>query len=255
MTASAPTPGRAAGSRRPWSSSAAAFRAGRRVPAPRRRLTVTVLEGSARLGGSWPSPRSAASRSTPAPSLLARRPEGVALIAELGLSGELATGTTLAGIWTRGDSGAAPAAVQGVPADFDELAATGLLSRGGLARAREDASRRRRPGRRRGRLCPRAGRRRLGQELVDRVVEPLLGGVTRPLRGPLVPGRPGPARRAARATVANRSRGLAPAPPPAVSGPSHPRRSRPSRRSRRPPEPLAPRPRRRPGPGRGPEQA
>ena len=105
-------------------------------------LTVTVLEGSPRLGGKLAvSEVGGVEVDAGAEALLARRPEGVALIAELGLSGELRQpGTTSAGIWTRGEVRPLPRRqFMGVPADFDELAATGLLSAAGLARAREDA--------------------------------------------------------------------------------------------------------------------
>ena len=143
-------------------------------------LTVTVLEGSPRLGGKLAvSEVGGVEVDAGAEALLARRPEGVGLIADLGLSGELRRpGTTSAGIWTRGEVRPLPRRqFLGVPADFDELAATGLLSPDGLDRARADAT-----------LpadLPDAGDvsvtervgRRMGQELVDRLVEPLLGGV------------------------------------------------------------------------------
>jgi protoporphyrinogen/coproporphyrinogen III oxidase len=143
-------------------------------------LTVTVLEGSPRLGGKLAvSEVGGVEVDAGAEALLARRPEGVGLIAELGLSGELRRpGTTSAGIWTGGEVRPLPRRqFMGVPADFDELAAAGLLSAAGLARARQDAEEPADP--------PDAGDvsvtervgRRMGQELVDRVVEPLLGGV------------------------------------------------------------------------------
>src|SRR5689334_11116935 len=70
----------------------------------RARLTVTVLEGSSRIGGKLTvSPVAGIEVDAGAEALLARRPEGVELIAELGLSGERQRpGTTAAGIWTRG---------------------------------------------------------------------------------------------------------------------------------------------------------
>jgi oxygen-dependent protoporphyrinogen oxidase len=142
-------------------------------------LAVTVLEGSPRLGGKLSvSEVGGVAVDAGAEALLARRPEGVGLIGELGLSGELETpGTTAAGIWTRGRIRALPRRqFMGVPADFDELAATGILSGGGLTRARQDLS------------LPDSARDgdesvtsrvsgRFGPEVVDRLVEPLLGGV------------------------------------------------------------------------------
>ncbi len=142
-------------------------------------LAVTVLEGSPRLGGKLSvSEVGGVAVDAGAEALLARRPEGTGLIGELGLSGELETpGTTAAGIWTRGSIRSLPRRqFMGVPADFDELAASGILSAGGLARAWQDLS------------LPDSGADgdesvtsrvggRFGAELVDRLVEPLLGGV------------------------------------------------------------------------------
>src|SRR5262245_2697308 len=113
-----------------------------------------------------------------AEALLARRPEAVDLIKDVGLGDQIAYPvTTAAGIWSRGGLHQLPTAlVMGVPAEFGPLAASGLLSRGGLARVPLD------------RVLPRTtlgtdipvGRyvaARLGREVVDRLVEPLLGGV------------------------------------------------------------------------------
>ena len=105
-------------------------------------LTVTVLEGSPRLGGKLAvSDVGGVQVDAGAEALLARREEGIGLIADLGLSGDLKRpGTTSAGIWTRGQVRPLPRRqFMGVPADFEELAATGLLSDEGLARARRDA--------------------------------------------------------------------------------------------------------------------
>ena len=64
----------------------------------------------------------------------------------------------------------------GVPADLDELAATGILSGAGLARARADLSLPDSGGAGDESVTSRVGGR-FGAELVDRLVEPLLGGV------------------------------------------------------------------------------
>jgi oxygen-dependent protoporphyrinogen oxidase len=147
-------------------------------------LSVTVLEGSARLGGKLAvSAVGGIEVDEGAEALLARRPEGTGLIADLGLSGDLRLpGTTSAGIWTRGQVRPLPRRQYlGVPADVAELAATGLLSAAGLARARQDADL---PGPAEAdpaeagdaSVTERVGSR-LGQELVDRLVDPLLGGV------------------------------------------------------------------------------
>lgn len=142
-------------------------------------LAVTVLEGSPRLGGKLSvSEVAGVAVDAGAEALLARRPEGVGLIGELGLSADLQSpGTTAAGIWTRGRIRALPRRqFMGVPADFDELAATGILSGDGLTRARQDLSL---PDSARDgdeSVASRVGDR-FGAEVVDRLVEPLLGGV------------------------------------------------------------------------------
>jgi protoporphyrinogen/coproporphyrinogen III oxidase len=142
-------------------------------------LTVTVLEGSPRLGGKLAvSEVAGVPVDAGAEALLARRPEGTGLIADLGLSAALEVpGTTSAGIWTRGRVRPLPQRqFMGVPADFDDLAATGIVSAPGIARARQDRTL---PAREQGgdeSVTSRVGSR-LGAEVVDRLVEPLLGGV------------------------------------------------------------------------------
>jgi protoporphyrinogen/coproporphyrinogen III oxidase len=142
-------------------------------------LDVTVLEGSPRLGGKLAvSEVGGVAVDSGAEALLARRPEGTGLISELGLSGQLQVpGTTTAGIWTQGRIRPLPRRqFMGVPADLGELAATGILSEDGLARAEQDLSM---PGADPGAdvsVTTMVGGR-FGGELVDRLVEPLLGGV------------------------------------------------------------------------------
>ena len=142
-------------------------------------LAVTVLEGSPRLGGKLAvSEVGGIAVDSGAEALLARRPEGTGLIARLGLSGQLEVpGTTSSGIWSRGVIRALPRRqFMGVPGDFDDLAATRILSPEGLARAREEPDL---PGADPGAdesVTVRVGDR-FGPEVVDRLVEPLLGGV------------------------------------------------------------------------------
>ncbi len=144
-----------------------------------RGLDVTVLEGAARLGGKLAvSEVAGVAVDEGAEALLARRPEGTDLIGAAGLAGELVhPGTTAAAIWTRDRVRPLPRRqLMGVPADLDELERSGILSDAGLARAREDL-----------RLppTPRDGDvavasyvgARFGREVVDRLVDPLLGGV------------------------------------------------------------------------------
>jgi protoporphyrinogen/coproporphyrinogen III oxidase len=144
-----------------------------------RGVAVTVLEGSPRLGGKLAvSEVGGIAVDEGAEALLARRPEGTDLIGAVGLAGRLELpGTTAAGIWTRGRLHPLPKRqFMGVPADLGELQSSGILSDAGLARARDDL---RLP------ATPRDGdvsvgsyvAARFGPELVDRLVDPLLGGV------------------------------------------------------------------------------
>jgi protoporphyrinogen/coproporphyrinogen III oxidase len=144
-----------------------------------RGLTVTVLEGSARIGGKLAvSDVAGIAVDAGAEALLARRPEGVDLIRSIGLGGRLVyPGTTAARIWTRGRLRPLPSRqFMGVPADFGDLEQSGIVSPAGLDRARQDA------------VLAATARdgdvavgqfvgSRFGAEVVDRLVEPLLGGV------------------------------------------------------------------------------
>jgi protoporphyrinogen/coproporphyrinogen III oxidase len=141
------------------------------------RASVTVLEASARLGGKLLAGEIAGSVvDLGAESMLARRPEGVELAREVGLGEALEPpATASAAIWSRGEMCAMPTGhVMGVPGEPDAL--RGLLSEAGLARLAEDAE-----------LPPTEigddvaigeyVAARMGREVVDRLVEPLLGGV------------------------------------------------------------------------------
>ncbi len=140
---------------------------------------VLVLEASGRIGGKLAvSDIAGIPVDAGAEALLARRPEGVELIKAVGLGDDLVSpGTTTAGIWTRGQFRPLPRRhFMGVPADFADLERSAILSSAGLDRARQDA------------LLPSATRDgdvavaefvggRFGSEVVDRIVDPLLGGV------------------------------------------------------------------------------
>ena len=145
----------------------------------RAEVRVTVLEGSARLGGKL---RVGEVAGLPvdegAEAMLARRPEGLDLVRDLDLADRLVyPGTTTAAIWTRGALRTMPAGhVMGIPADLPALARSQILPGRGLARVPLDL------------VLPATPRgadvsvadyigARLGRELVDRLVEPLLGGV------------------------------------------------------------------------------
>jgi len=142
-------------------------------------VRVTVLEGSPRLGGKLSvSAIGGVAVDEGAEALLVTRPEGTALIAEAGLADQRAApGPTSSAIWTLGALRPLPRRqFMGVPSDLAELARSGVLTGDGVARARQDLE------------LPATGRDgdvsvaayiggRLGPEVVDRLVDPLLGGV------------------------------------------------------------------------------
>lgn len=140
---------------------------------------VIVLDGAAQPGGKLAvSEVAGIAVDAGAEALLARRPEGVDLIGAVGLAGDLVhPHTTSARIWSRGTMRALPRRqVMGVPADLAELAGTGLVSTAGMRRARRDLH------------APATARSadvavgahvgaRFGQEVVERLIDPLLAGV------------------------------------------------------------------------------
>jgi oxygen-dependent protoporphyrinogen oxidase len=137
-------------------------------------LSVLLLEGSPDVGGKLRTGVVGGVQvDVGAESMLARRPEGVGLAEELGLDlVHPASGSTQ--LWTRGALRPLPRTLLGVPLDLDQVAEAGVLSDEGLDRARhevvlplgdDDVS-----------VAHLVGDR-LGSEVVDRMVEPLLGGV------------------------------------------------------------------------------
>ncbi len=134
---------------------------------------VLVLEGSPVIGGKLRLASVAGvSVDVGAEAMLNRRPEGVALAHDLGL--EVVHPTTAASrIWSRGELRPMPRSLMGVPFDVDELAASGVLSGAGLARLRSEVLTDVDDDLSVGDLVA----DRLGDEVVDRLVEPLLGGV------------------------------------------------------------------------------
>jgi oxygen-dependent protoporphyrinogen oxidase len=142
-------------------------------------LRVTVLEAADRIGGKLRvSDVAGVPVDEGAESLLLRRPEAVDLARAVGLGDDLEdAATTSAGVWTRGAMHPLPSGtVMGVPGDLRPLAATGLLTGRELARIPLDS------------WLPRTRigddvsvgsyvAARVGRGVVDRLVEPLLGGV------------------------------------------------------------------------------
>ena len=146
-------------------------------------VRVTLLDGSPRLGGKLSvSEIAGVPVDEGAEALLVTRPEGTGLIAEAGLAGDrVAPGPTSSAIWTRGALRPLPRRqFMGVPSDLAELARSGVLTEAGLARASRDLEL---PPTARDGDVPVAGYvgARFGPEVVDRLVDPLLG---RRLRGP-----------------------------------------------------------------------
>ncbi|MFE2727246.1 protoporphyrinogen oxidase [Kitasatospora sp. NPDC059327] len=153
---------------------AAAFLSGAAGGAARAR--VTLLEASDRFGGKLSGGEVGGVRvDLGAESMLARRPEAVELARAVGLGDALEPPTTAkAAIWTRGALRPLPGGqVMGVPGDLAALAASGVLSAEGLERARHEGATEVTDDVAIGRYVA----DRLGREVVDRLVEPLLGGV------------------------------------------------------------------------------
>jgi oxygen-dependent protoporphyrinogen oxidase len=140
---------------------------------------VTVLEASADVGGKLKAGSLGGHAvDAGAESMLARRPEARDLATAVGLGAALVEpATSTARILVDGRLVPFPAGtILGIPADLPALAASGVLTRRGMARVRAE------------RLLPATGEHgdisvgryvtsRLGREVTDRLVEPLLGGV------------------------------------------------------------------------------
>ena len=152
---------------------AAARRIGQDLPG----AELLVLEASPRIGGSLlTADVGGVVTDVGAEAMLNRRPEAVSLAREVGLADDLVHPATIsAGLWNRGRLVPLPRTMMGVPLDLRAL--DGVISAKGLARAAMDNV-----------LPPtELGDRdisvgdlveeRLGKEVVDRLVEPLLGGV------------------------------------------------------------------------------
>src|SRR5680860_1206406 len=140
---------------------------------------VTVLEGSPSIGGKLALDEIAGiTVDVGAESMLNRRPEATDLTRIAGLADKLVyPATTTSNIWSRGVMHPMPRTLMGVPTDARALAESGVISTAGLARAALDAVL---PATRIGEQDVSVGwlvEERFGKEIVDRLVEPLLGGV------------------------------------------------------------------------------
>ena len=146
-------------------------------------VTTTVLEASPRLGGKVATePFAGTLLDTGPDAFLARRPEAVQLCRELGLSPRLeppATGE--AWLWVRGRLRPIPAGtLLGLPTDVRAVARSGVLSAAGLARlaaALLAARRRRALGAGDDAAIGEVVRGALGPEVLERLVDPLVGGI------------------------------------------------------------------------------
>lgn len=140
---------------------------------------VTVLEQTDQLGGKLRAVELAGHPvDVGAEAMLARRPEGVDLARAVGLGDRLhAPTTTSSRLWLDGGLRPMPAGtMMGVPADLDAVAEAGVLSADSLARAAAEASSTHEP------LTEDVSvgdliTERLGRDVLDRLVDPLLGGV------------------------------------------------------------------------------
>lgn len=139
---------------------------------------VTVLEGAAAVGGKLRLGEIGGVQvDLGAESMLARRTEGAGLAEAVGLSDDIVHPVVAnAGVWTRGSIHALPPTLMGVPADLAVAGRSGILSRAAVVRARleplmrpvdlaQDMSI--------GALVT----RRLGRDITNRLVDPLVGGV------------------------------------------------------------------------------
>ena len=137
---------------------------------------VLVLEGSPETGGKLRTREvGGVAVDVGAEAMLNRRPEGVALARDLGLD-VVHPATARSGLWTHGEVRRLPRTLMGVPLDLDDLAGSGVLSAAALDRVRleptlpdSDLTH--------DRSVAGLVAERFGPEVVEQLVEPLLGGV------------------------------------------------------------------------------
>ena len=157
----------------------AGLAAAARVRAQRPDVEVVLLESTPEIGGKLRLAEVAGlTVDVGAEAMLNRRPEAVDLARASGLADDIVhPATTAANLWSRGELLPMPRTLMGIPTDLKALAESKVISKPGLARAAMDT------------VLPASsldGRdasigglveERFGKEVVDRLVEPLLGGV------------------------------------------------------------------------------
>ncbi len=143
-------------------------------------VEVTVIEAGDRLGGKvWSSPVGERLVDAGPDSFLVRRPEAVELVTELGLADQLTHPISPVGayLWRDGQIHTLPPrSWLGVPTDPDALAASGLVSDEAVASVHNEPDR---PAAPLEADCSVGSyfRDRLGDEITDRLIDPLIGGV------------------------------------------------------------------------------
>jgi oxygen-dependent protoporphyrinogen oxidase len=140
---------------------------------------VTVLEAAPHPGGKVrTSPFAGLPIDEGADAFLARVPDGVALCRELGIEGDLVSpAARRAYVYSRGELRLLPREqLLGVPSDLDAVAASGIVSAEAIEIARQDLTA---PGTppERDETVGAFIRRRLGNEILERLVDPLVGSI------------------------------------------------------------------------------
>jgi protoporphyrinogen/coproporphyrinogen III oxidase len=140
--------------------------------------SVTLIERDERVGGKLrTAPFAGRLVDDGADAFLLRVPWALDLCREVGIASELVhPAAREAYVWSRGALRPLPPQLMGVPTDLDALEASGLVSPAGLARAREDLTAPATP------LAEdvsvaEAVSRRLGDEVLERLVDPLVAGI------------------------------------------------------------------------------
>jgi oxygen-dependent protoporphyrinogen oxidase len=145
-------------------------------------VRIVVLEAGSRFGGKVRSTEFCGRTvDVAADAFLARRPEATGLCTELGLDdARVAPGASGAALWARGKLRMMPDGLNlGVPTRWGPLARSGILSAGGAARAALDLVRTHpaEPGATGDRAVGEVVGARLGNQVVERLVDPLIGGI------------------------------------------------------------------------------